>query len=135
MPWGLTRYQQTRQLHFITTSCYQPTPQFQCTEARKIRKFAGTRTTLDAPTCTGTEGGTTPYRSIPQTIRVASSTNGNFVNATLGRQDIIGSLSVADFNGDGRLDIAAASSFAEDVVLLTNNSNGNYMVSSFGAVT
>jgi hypothetical protein len=26
MPWGLTRYQHTRDLHFITSSCYRRQP-------------------------------------------------------------------------------------------------------------
>jgi putative transposase len=34
MPWGLKRYQQTRQLHFITFSCYHRSPFLGTPEAR-----------------------------------------------------------------------------------------------------
>jgi putative transposase len=34
MPWGLKRYQQARQLHFITFCCYHRTPHFNTPEAR-----------------------------------------------------------------------------------------------------
>lgn len=34
VPWGLKRYQQTRQLHYITFSCYRRAPLLGCPEAR-----------------------------------------------------------------------------------------------------
>jgi putative transposase len=34
MPWGLKRYQQTRELHFITFSCYHRVPLLSNAEAR-----------------------------------------------------------------------------------------------------
>ncbi|MFI5059705.1 MAG: REP-associated tyrosine transposase [Candidatus Acidiferrales bacterium] len=36
MPWGLTRYQQTRQLHFVTFSCYHRKPLLADPQARDI---------------------------------------------------------------------------------------------------
>jgi len=34
MPWGLKRFQESRQLHFLTFSCYQRRPKFQTVEPR-----------------------------------------------------------------------------------------------------
>src|ERR1700758_4738196 len=34
MPWGLKRYQQTKQLHFLTFSCYQRAPLLGTAHAR-----------------------------------------------------------------------------------------------------
>lgn len=36
MPWSLKRYQQTRELHFITFSCYHRRPLLAQTEARRV---------------------------------------------------------------------------------------------------
>ncbi len=36
MPWGLTRYQQTRQLHFVTFSCYHRAPLLAEPQARDV---------------------------------------------------------------------------------------------------
>jgi len=36
MPWGLKRFQQTRNLHFITFSCYQRAPLLGTPEARRV---------------------------------------------------------------------------------------------------
>ena len=36
VPWGLKRYQQTGQLHFITFSCYRRAPLLGTTEARQV---------------------------------------------------------------------------------------------------
>jgi putative transposase len=36
MPWGLKRYQQTRQLHFVTFSCYHRKPLLADPQARDI---------------------------------------------------------------------------------------------------
>jgi REP-associated tyrosine transposase len=36
MPWGLKRYQQTRQLHFITFSCYHRAPLLGTAKARNL---------------------------------------------------------------------------------------------------
>jgi putative transposase len=36
MPWGLKRYQQTRQLHFVTFSCYHRTPLLSDPHARDV---------------------------------------------------------------------------------------------------
>jgi putative transposase len=36
MPWGLKRYQQTRQLHFVTFSCYQRKPLLAHPQARDV---------------------------------------------------------------------------------------------------
>src|SRR6185437_13343916 len=36
MPWGLKRYQQVRQLHFITFCCHHRAPYFTTPEARKL---------------------------------------------------------------------------------------------------
>ena len=45
MPWGLHRYQQTRQLHFITFSCYHRAPLLCTPEARNkfVESFERTR--------------------------------------------------------------------------------------------
>ena len=34
MPWGLKRFQQTRNSHFITFSCYKRKPKFEIAQAR-----------------------------------------------------------------------------------------------------
>jgi putative transposase len=34
MPWGLTRFQESHQLHFLTFSCYKRRPKFQTVESR-----------------------------------------------------------------------------------------------------
>ena len=36
MPWGLKRFQQTRNLHFVTFSCYQRAPLLGTPEARRV---------------------------------------------------------------------------------------------------
>jgi putative transposase len=36
MPWGLKRYQQTRQLHFVTFSCYHRKPLLADPQPRNI---------------------------------------------------------------------------------------------------
>jgi putative transposase len=36
MPWGLKRYQQTRQLHFVTFSCYHRAPLLGTPQARDL---------------------------------------------------------------------------------------------------
>lgn len=36
MPWGLKRFQQSRQLHFLTFSCYRRYPKFATPESRTI---------------------------------------------------------------------------------------------------
>ena len=36
MPWGLKRFQQTRNLHFITFSCYHRAPLLGTPEARRV---------------------------------------------------------------------------------------------------
>ena len=40
MPWGLRRYQQTQQLHFITFSCYRRLPYLQRAEAKRLLEIA-----------------------------------------------------------------------------------------------
>ena len=40
MPWGLRRYQQTQQLHFITFSCYRRLPYLQSTGAKRRFEIA-----------------------------------------------------------------------------------------------
>ena len=41
MPWGLKRYQQSRDLHFITFSCYRRQPLLASHEPSVIRAGAG----------------------------------------------------------------------------------------------
>ena len=36
MPWGLRRYQETGDLHFVTFSCYRRRPHLGCVEARDV---------------------------------------------------------------------------------------------------
>jgi putative transposase len=36
MPWGLKRYQQTKQLHFVTFSCYERKPLLNSTQAKDL---------------------------------------------------------------------------------------------------
>jgi FG-GAP-like repeat len=43
----------------------------------------------------------------------------------------LSSLTVADFNGDGLLDIAAGMIAGDDVVLFTNDGTGKYQVTSY----
>src|SRR5579884_4122033 len=40
MPWGLRRYQQTQQLHFITFSCYRRLPYLQSPQAKRMFEIA-----------------------------------------------------------------------------------------------
>ena len=40
MPWGLRRYQQTQQLHFITSSCYRRFPYLQSAKAKRLFEIA-----------------------------------------------------------------------------------------------
>src|SRR5437660_3355558 len=40
MPWGLKRFHQTRQLHFLTFSCYERRPNFGTPESRSIFEAA-----------------------------------------------------------------------------------------------
>jgi REP-associated tyrosine transposase len=40
MPWGLTRYQETRQLHFITFTCYHRAPLLDTEKARSAFVYA-----------------------------------------------------------------------------------------------
>ena len=40
MPWGLKRYQQSRDLHFITFSCYRRQPLLASTRAKRLFEFA-----------------------------------------------------------------------------------------------
>ncbi len=40
MPWGLKRFQQTRQLHFVTFSCYQRQPLLATPQARDLFEAA-----------------------------------------------------------------------------------------------
>jgi putative transposase len=40
MPWGLKRFQQTGQLHFITSSCFHRRPKFTAAHARAIFELA-----------------------------------------------------------------------------------------------
>ena len=40
MPWGLRRYQQTQQLHFITFSCYRRLPLFRSIRAKRLFEVA-----------------------------------------------------------------------------------------------
>ncbi len=44
---------------------------------------------------------------------------------------IVNTVSIGDFNGDGRLDIAVGTLGGDDVVLFTNNGNGEYQISSY----
>jgi REP-associated tyrosine transposase len=43
MPWGLKRFQQTRQLHFLTFSCYERRPNFGTSESRSTFEAAQER--------------------------------------------------------------------------------------------
>jgi putative transposase len=40
MPWGLRRFQQTRQIHFITCSCFHRRPNFTTEQSRAAFEFA-----------------------------------------------------------------------------------------------
>jgi putative transposase len=40
VPWGLRRYQQTKQLHFITFSCYRRLPYLQSVRAKRLFEIA-----------------------------------------------------------------------------------------------
>lgn len=40
MPWGLRRYQQTRDLHFITFSCYRRQPLLESARAKRLFEMA-----------------------------------------------------------------------------------------------
>ena len=40
MPWGLKRFHQTRQLHFLTFSCYKRRPKFGTPESRSTLEAA-----------------------------------------------------------------------------------------------
>ncbi len=40
MPWGLKRFHQTRQLHFLTFSCYKRRPNFGTPESRSTLEAA-----------------------------------------------------------------------------------------------
>ena len=40
MPWGLRRYQQAQQLHFITFSCYRRLPYLQSARAKRLFELA-----------------------------------------------------------------------------------------------
>lgn len=44
---------------------------------------------------------------------------------------IVNTVSLGDFNGDGRLDLAVGTLGGDDVVLFTNNGNGEYQISSY----
>jgi hypothetical protein len=44
---------------------------------------------------------------------------------------IVNTVSLGDFNADGRLDIAVGTLGGDDVVLLTNNGNGEFQISSY----
>jgi hypothetical protein len=48
-----------------------------------------------------------------------------------GNYNIVDSVSVGDFNGDGRPDIAVGTLGTDDVVLFTNSGDGKYLVSSY----
>jgi hypothetical protein len=48
-----------------------------------------------------------------------------------GTNAIIKSVSLADFDGDGMLDIAAGTSPFDDVVLFTSESSGEYLMTSY----
>src|SRR5213080_922444 len=43
MPWGLKRFHQTRQLHFLTFSCYRRRPNFGTPESRSTFEAAPDR--------------------------------------------------------------------------------------------
>lgn len=44
---------------------------------------------------------------------------------------IVNTVSIGDFNGDGRLDLALGTLGGDDVVLFTNSGNGEYQISSY----
>jgi hypothetical protein len=63
-------------------------------------------------------------------VALSAGRSGIFLDQQLNAVDIIGSLGVADFNGDGRLDIVVMTSFAADAILFTNDGQGGYLFSS-----
>jgi putative transposase len=51
MPWGLKRFQQTDNLHFITFSCYKRRPNLGTPEARSIFEAALERVRQEYKLC------------------------------------------------------------------------------------
>ncbi len=65
-------------------------------------------------------------------IALGTGRAGIVIDQVLDDGDIVGFLGIADFNGDGRLDIVSTTLFAEDAVLFTNDGKGAYLVSACG---
>jgi putative transposase len=49
MPWGLKRFHQTRQLHFITFSCYRRWRKLDAPDSRRVFERALEQTPLQYP--------------------------------------------------------------------------------------
>ena len=64
-------------------------------------------------------------------IALGAGRSGLFIDQILRAGDLVGFLGIADFNGDGKLDVSNHST-AEDAVLFTNDGKGGYLVSSIG---